>query len=127
MDKLKPPAHYKVEGLALKIWKETAKALEESAELGLVPKLDVSILAIFCRAMSNWIKAEAECGKEGGSVQKSPTGPWLQQTPWVAIAKNNQSVAMKAATQLGLSPAARNKLKVTIGETEADDGSGEFI
>ena len=123
MDKLKPPKYIK--GDALKIWKDTAPTLERELEIGLVTSLDVGAFTLYCKTMARWIEAESILDEKGLTF-KTPSG-YLQQRPEVSISKQAQTAALKLATQIGLTPASRKKLKIAIGGTEDDDGSGEFI
>jgi len=86
--------------IAKKIWK---KKVHELFDLGLMSKLDVEMLAMYCDAFAEYIKIRHEIQ---GNIIKTTNGNYIQH-PAIAVRNKLFTLVMKAAAELGLSPSAR--------------------
>jgi P27 family predicted phage terminase small subunit len=77
-------------------------------EVGLIGKLDVTVLAAYCTAWGRWTEALEGIRKHGVLV-KSPQG-FPMQSPLLAIANKAQEQMVKLMGELGLTPAARTRI-----------------
>ncbi len=91
------------------IWDRVAPPL---AEAGLLTTADVETLASYCQSFARWLEAERKVD-ELGMVVKTPKDV-LQLNPYVNASKTYLAQVNKAATELGLTPAARARLVATI-------------
>lgn len=83
--------------------------------------LDGGALERYCVAHSNWVKAQRDVQKNG-VVMLSKFGPMTN--PNVRIAKDERAAAKQLAQELGLSPSARTRVKVTAKAPEQDQDEG---
>ena len=88
-------------------WRYYAPLLAEMRTIGLA---DREALACYCAAVSRRERAEEELAKTAPLV-KSPSG-YPVQNPWLAIANKAMEQMLKWGQELGLSPAARTRIKV---------------
>lgn len=77
---------------------------------GAIAELDRAVLALYCSAYARWTHATAKLAETGGPLVANERGE-PQQNPWLAIARAAARELHQAAEPLGLSPAARNKVK----------------
>lgn len=87
---------------------EWDRVVPQLAALGVLTGLDGGALERYCVAHSNWIRAQRAVQKEG-TVIKTPFGP--QKNPNVKIALDERAAARLLATELGLSPSSRSRVK----------------
>jgi P27 family predicted phage terminase small subunit len=83
----------------------------EHAPMGLLRKIDRSVLAVWVVAEHLHREAIAEVLKYGMLV-KAPKTEQPMQSPYLAIVNRQAQIMLKAAEQLGFSPAARPRLQV---------------
>lgn len=80
-------------------------------------ELDGGALERYCVAHSNWVKAQRDV-QRNGVVLRTKFGP--MNNPNVRIAKDERAAAKQLAQELGLSPSARTRVKVTTPQAEED-------
>ena len=89
--------------------------MAELAELGLLTRLDRGVLAAYCQAHALWVEAVSSIGRYGTMV-KSPNG-FPMQSPYVAVANKQVEIMVRIASELGMTPSARTRIRV--GEPNA--------
>ena len=99
-----PPSHLDAE--ARSEWKRISVDL---ARLGLVAKIDRAMLALYCQTWSRWVEAEREL-KRGGLTVSSPNG-YNIPSPYVSIATTAAKDLRGLASEFGMSPASRTRVK----------------
>jgi P27 family predicted phage terminase small subunit len=95
-----------LDGIARKLWSKLARELFQAE---LLTALDGQTLAIACQAFATWQEHEQKV-REQGALVKSGNGSATTH-PSVAIARNAAEQWRKYAAELGLTPAARVRLK----------------
>ncbi|HEX7119405.1 MAG TPA: phage terminase small subunit P27 family [Longimicrobiales bacterium] len=100
-------------GEARKEWKRIVPELDA---LGLLAKVDLAVLAMYCAAWGRYCEAEKKL-KRHGMTMVSPSG-YEQKSPFLTIADKALDQVRRLATELGLSPAARNRV---VAEPKEDD------
>lgn len=126
-----PPAHLSDDALAE--WKRVAVQLYR---LGILADIDMAVLAAYCQSYGRWVQAEralsrvmerlenldAEDRPEGdGLLRVSAKGNVVQQ-PLIGIANKAAADMVRYATEFGMGPASRSRVKaMKAGEGE---GSG---
>lgn len=88
-------------------WKRVATRLHEA---GLLTYVDRSLLAAYCQAYGRWVEAELEIAEQP-LVLESDKGN-LYQNPWVGVARSAMTDMIKVATEFGISPSARSRIRV---------------
>lgn len=104
--------------------KEWRRVMPELQALGLFTALDLAPLAAYCRAWADWQEAIAMIEEHGATVTTANGYP--VQSPWVAIKTTTQKQFLAAAAELGLSPAARTRIKVEA-TAKPTDGKARFF
>ena len=106
---------------AKKEWKRIVPLL---SDVQLLSEMDMSSVAAYCQAYSDWVKAVQEIKKGPGMVYADDKGiPKLN--PWVKLSKEAFDRMLKAGTLLGLSPSARVGLKVE--KPKSDSKARKFM
>jgi P27 family predicted phage terminase small subunit len=90
------------------IW---AKCIHD-APAGLLKKLDTNVLERFCAAKETWEDANRRVG-ETGSVVNQPGGGGFMRNPFLNVRIDMAKEMRQAADELGFSPAARTRVKVS--------------
>lgn len=93
------------------VWREI---IAESPS-GLLKKLDTYVLEQYCRALLTYRNAAYKVD-EAGEVIKVKTGArqfFFQKNPFLSIMQQQQAILNRLADQLGFSPAARTRVKVS--------------
>jgi P27 family predicted phage terminase small subunit len=83
----------------------------EHAPSGLLRKIDRSVLAVWVVAEHLHREATEQVLKDGLLIKAPQTGQPMQ-SPYLAIVNRQAQIMLKAAEQLGFSPAARPRLQV---------------
>ena len=99
------PAHLTKEARAE--WRRVARRLHNA---GVLTYVDRGVLAVYCQAYGRWAEAERALQLNGMMVE-TPNG-YQQQSPWVNIANKAMEQMIRAARELGLTPASRSAIKV---------------
>ena len=89
-------------------WKRLARELHQ---LGILTRLDRSVLAAYCASYGRWVEAERRL-KETPALLKTPAG-YVQPSPWLAISNKNVELMHKFMSELGLSPVSRSRVTTT--------------
>jgi P27 family predicted phage terminase small subunit len=97
------PAHLQPSAKAE--WKRLAHELHQ---LGILTRLDRSVLAAYCASYGRWVEAERRL-KETPMLLKTPAG-YVQPSPWLAISNKSVELMHKFAAELGLSPSSRSRV-----------------
>lgn len=90
-------------------WKRLAHLLHD---IGLLSKLDRTILAGYCQSYGRWVEAEKKL-MDSPAILKMPSG-YVQQNPWLTIANKQLELMHRYMVELGLTPAARSKVEISI-------------
>lgn len=98
--------------------KEAWRAAVHAAPPGLLRTLDGSILEVWACAADLYNKAQTGLVKTGLLVKAPNTGVPMQ-SPYLAIANKQAQIMMKAAAEMGFTPASRSR--VTLPLEAADD------
>lgn len=108
-DKNKPkPCPKWLNEIAKKEWRRIAKIFaEEEKEF---TNKDLKALEAYCINYAKWQKCEEILQAEGYSMEVGDNG-YIQQRPEVSIANKAQTELRAWAKELGLTPAARQRMK----------------
>jgi P27 family predicted phage terminase small subunit len=101
-----PKAPPEMDKTARKLWSYYARRL---AKVRVLTGLDREALAIYCSAAARRAKAEAEIAKTG-EVIRTPAG-FATVSPWLTVATKSAELMLRYGQELGLSPAARTRIK----------------
>lgn len=97
-------------------WHRVARKLHV---VGVLTYVDRGILAAYCQAYGRWVEAEERVARDGTLVV-TPNG-YEQQSPWLGIANKAQDQMVRAARELGMTPASRSAIKVDKPEQSLAD------
>lgn len=100
-------------GEARREWKRITAELDR---LGLLASTDLAVLAMYCSAWGRYYEAE-KMVKKHGMTMTTPNG-YQQKSAWLQIADKAHDQLRRLVTELGLSPAARNRV---VAEPKDDD------
>jgi P27 family predicted phage terminase small subunit len=100
---------------AKKVWRYFSARL---AAVKVLTELDREALAIYCTSAARLAKAEKAIATTG-EVIKSPAG-FAQPNPWIGIAQKCQEMMLRYGQELGLSPSARARLRISPETTDND-------
>ena len=87
---------------------EWDRIVPELNALGLLIPLDRGALANYCCAYALWLEA-IEGIQKFGSMIKAPSG-YPVQSPYVSLVNKQVDIMIRLASEIGLTPAARQKL-----------------
>lgn len=106
-----PPAH--LDACAIAEWNRIAPELEA---IGLLATIDGATLAAYCQCVSRWMQAEEAIARMKardrltcGLMIKTSNGNAIQN-PLVGTANRAMMMAIRFASEFGMSPAARARL-----------------
>lgn len=97
----------------------------KNAPDGLLKRLDKSILA-------TWVVAEdlhrqaVQVVNRDGLIVPSPVKGEPMQNPWLSIANRQAMIMMKAASEMGFSPASRSRVSVKEESSDDENPFAEF-
>jgi P27 family predicted phage terminase small subunit len=121
----KPPPH--ITGYAADEWWIIAPELHR---LGLLTRVDVPVLAIYCHAYGQWRLAAETLAKmaandpdTGGQIIKTKYGDAVQN-PLVSIARKHAADMVRYASEFGLTALARSRL--SAGTNTPPPHGGKF-
>jgi P27 family predicted phage terminase small subunit len=115
---LSPPEHLSDEAK-----EEWARVAEQLHSVGILTALDRSILEAYCVSWARWRAAERILA-ESGLTQMTPYGSVVSH-PALAISRRAAADTVKFATELGMTPASRGRIRVNPNAKQ--DSSGEFF
>ena len=110
---LKPPGHF--DDSRLELWHYFVDAAPE----GLLTPLDAPVLGLLVDALAEHRIAAAGIAKEG-SVITTPSGR-LMQNPRVALLNRCALLTLKAAAELGMTPATRGRIAAPLEKPKPSD------
>lgn len=99
------PAHLSDEAKAE--WARLAAALHG---MGVLTVADRAAFAAYCQAWGRWVEAEEKL-RTTPPLIRTPSGH-VQQSPWIGIANRQLELMGRYMTELGLTPAARSRIRV---------------
>lgn len=109
--------------------KEWYVIIKEYHKLGMISKLDLGILGLYCNEISIYIEMTNKLrDKDRVMVFKNPDGSikYAAQVPYQKIANDALAKALKIASEFGLTPSSRTK--ISTGQiTDNDDPFLEFL
>jgi len=114
-----PPDHLSAD--ALLIWDETAREMEAKQ---IVTRLDEAALALYCQVYAD-LKAHTIKARSEEEFVESKRG-MMQMNPRLRYIRNLQEQLIKIAAELGITPVARNKVKM-IGKGPAQPTKEEKL
>ena len=88
-------------------WHRLAEVLYR---MGVLTTVDRAALAAYCQSWGRWVEAEEKL-KTTPMLLKTATG-YVQQSPWLSIVNKQLELMGRFMTELGLTPAARSRIKV---------------
>jgi len=117
-----------LEGNAKACWEELSEML---LDMGVLTKSDGMALALMCETYSHWRRSQDLLAKYGDVYPiKDDNGKvkYLQQTPYVAIARNFAKQFKDMLCEFGLTPSSRSRIQtVADGKTaKADERMSYF-
>lgn len=100
------------------------------APVGLLRQLDRDALAVWVVAHDLWrrasiAQAKLDAGKELPLLTKTPNG-MSQQSPYVGIMSKQALIMLKAASEIGFTPASRSRVSVGEGGEKAPAETNRF-
>ena len=101
------PAH--LSATAKSEWKRLAGVLNE---IGLLTRIDRTVLAAYCQAYGRWVEAERKLA-ETPPLLKTPAG-YVQVSPWITISNKQVELMTRLMAELGLTPSARSRLAIQL-------------
>lgn len=101
------PAH--LSATAKSEWKRLAGVLNE---IGLLTRIDRTVLAAYCQAYGRWVEAERRLA-ETPPLLKTPAG-YVQVSPWITISNKQVELMTRLMAELGLTPSARSRLAIQL-------------
>lgn len=108
-----PPEHLSDEEKAK--WK---LIVQELHSLGLVTKIDVDALAMYCTIFVRWIKAE-KMVREKGEIIKTAAGNIIQN-PYLSIANRAIDQLNKLGAEFGMTPSSRSRVKADLTDPDQE-------
>lgn len=100
---------------AKKEWRRIAKIFAEEKEF---TDKDLKALEAYCTNYAKWQKCEQIIDEKGYSMEVGDNG-YEQQRPEVSIANKAQTEMRAWAKELGLTPAARQRMKAESAQGES--------
>ena len=117
-----------IEGVARSCWEQVAPMLDE---MGVLTKADGVALALLCTTFARWRLAEElldEHGQVHPILDNNGDVKYLQQTPYVSIARNNAHALKGMLEQFGLTPSARSRIRVEpVKRAPTEDARTKYL
>lgn len=89
---------------------EWGKVTEQLYILGLLTRIDRSVISAYCQAYGRWAEAERLIGMTG-LTYKSPKTGFMMQSPYLAVANKAMEQMCKYAAEFGMTPSARSRVQ----------------
>ncbi|WP_426958934.1 phage terminase small subunit P27 family [Muricoccus radiodurans] len=109
-----PPPH--LSGPAVAEWN---RVLEATRSLGLVTKLDLALLAVWCSSWALFLEAEEALREQGAVVPGRDGG--MGRSPWLMVRSKAVEQLARIGGEFGWSPAARVRLGTTAAPLRAEE------
>ncbi len=122
----KPPSHLCRDAKA-----EWAKISQELYAIGVLTKIDKAVLAAYCTSYALWARAwrainlKTKVKGDNGLITETSTG-YVAQNPLIGIANKAAVDMVKYASELGMTPASRSKVKAEPVDPDADNSEKYF-
>jgi len=99
------------------------KVTNELRAKGILDARDLPMILMFCRSFSLWNEYEQKCNITRIHLIKDKNGRVKDSniSAFHKIAKQEQLLVIKMASEFGFSPAARERLKIYIQQTPVSD------
>jgi len=95
-------------------WRSVAPELEK---IGVLTKIDGATLAAYCKNYSRWVVAEKILTEKGTTYEsKTAKGTIIRVRPELKIAEEAMRQMRAFASEFGLTPSSRTRLKGTSGQ-----------
>lgn len=114
------PSH--LDELAREEWDRVTQELHT---LGVLALVDRSSLAGYCVAWSRWVQAETKLQDEGYVLQGQGGGYY--QNPMLAVANKAMEQLYKFASEFGMTPSSRTRIKANPAESKASSNLLTFV
>ena len=108
------PDHIKDDALAYAEWEDTCKHL---ASMNVLHVTDRTVLEVYCKAYSDW-RRNTKLVAERGDLYKNTKGN-IVTAPWVLVRDRAYKQLKDMLIELGLTPAARARMRVPIKEVSS--------
>ncbi len=119
-DQLKAPAWLRKEARM-----EFERVVQETAEIGLLDNLDLSVLAIYADAYYHYTKLSKQLAREGDTVTvESRSSTYDKVNPKLQAQSHYVDRIMKASTKLGMATTDRLRL---IVPAKGEDKKNKFL
>ena len=89
-------------------WRRLVRSLYD---MGVVTTVYRAALAAYCQVWGRWVEVEERL-KKTPLLLKTPSG-YIQQSPWLAVANRPMELIGKFMAELGITPAARSRIRVS--------------
>ena len=105
---------------------EWERIVPELLNAGLITKVDMAALALYCKAYSRWQQAEYKIkllevdDDDGMGLVTSGANGYKMLTQWLIISNKAQEQLLKYLAEFGMSPSARARVK---GMAKGNQGS----
>lgn len=106
------PVPADLEPAAAVVWEELTGEL---ASLGMLTRLDGHLLKRYCITLANLERYDAKL-RQFGEIIKAPKNDYPIQSPYVSMAAKAQTALLRMQQELGLTPAARSRVKTVYGQ-----------
>lgn len=110
---------------AKKEWRRISKELEI---LGLISKIDMAALAVYCQAYARWRQAENKLREAGdsGLYDTTPNG-YKQISVWLQISNRAVDQMHKFMAEFGMTPSSRSRATASpqLGLFDGDGGGAK--
>lgn len=97
-------------------WQRVARRLHNA---GVLTYVDRGVLAVYCQAYGRLVEAETELRLRGDVIET--TNGNLVQSPYLQIANRAMDQMVRAAKELGMTPASRSSIKIDKPELSLAD------
>ena len=111
-----PPAEVRDDPVALAEWERLAPAMAKNK---LLTEADMAMFAVYCTSMGEYRRVNKRILEMGEAID-SPMG--MKKNPLCTVRQEAWARANWCMVQMGLTPAARSRVK-SVADKPADDGS----
>ena len=115
------PRPHALKGEGLAEWKRIVKEL---TALKVISKVDRGVIQVAAQAWEDWQLARAAVKKHGFLIETAQGG--FKSNPAAAALGQARTQYLAALRELGLTPAARSKVKALDSDSEKDSKKGGF-
>ena len=108
-------------------WKQLVPQLDD---MGVLTKIDGQALTLLCQTWGKWRRAEEMIQKHGEVYPiKTDAGEvkYLQQSPYVSIARSASDQLARMFREFGMTPSARTRIEVPERKQDTDEDKRGFL